>query len=94
MSSKKIHLQQFDIIHLSNSDLTYIGNPERETELCCPFISWKLTSRTLLCYLFLFSPSHRERNVDGNRSRDARICAWRGLRCQVAIDAKLFCQTV
>jgi hypothetical protein len=29
-SKKKVHLQQFGIIHLSNSDLTYIRNLERE----------------------------------------------------------------
>jgi hypothetical protein len=33
MSSKKrVHLQQFDIKHLPNPDLTYIRNPERETK--------------------------------------------------------------
>jgi hypothetical protein len=35
MSSKKrVHLQQFGVVHLSNSDLTYIRNPEIETKLC------------------------------------------------------------
>jgi hypothetical protein len=32
-TKKRVQLQQFGIIHLSNSDLTYINNPERETEL-------------------------------------------------------------
>jgi hypothetical protein len=31
---KKAHLHQFGIIHLLNSDLTYIRNPKRETKLC------------------------------------------------------------
>jgi hypothetical protein len=56
-TKKRVQLQQFGIIHLSNSDLTYINNPERETELRLrPSAFWKLTSRTLLCYLFLFHP--------------------------------------
>jgi hypothetical protein len=28
-SKKGVHLEQFDIIHLPNSNLTYISNPER-----------------------------------------------------------------
>jgi hypothetical protein len=34
VTSKKNYLQQFDIIHLPNLNLTYIRNPERETKLC------------------------------------------------------------
>ena len=37
---KRGYLQQFGIIHLSNSDLTYIRNSERETKLyLCPSTS-------------------------------------------------------
>jgi hypothetical protein len=28
-SKKRVHLQKFGIIHLPNTDLTYIRNPER-----------------------------------------------------------------
>jgi hypothetical protein len=51
---KRVHLQQFGIIHLPNSDLTYIRNPERNKIIFMPFTSWKLTSGILLYYLFLF----------------------------------------
>jgi hypothetical protein len=33
-SKKRTHLQPCDIIHLSNLDLTYIKNLERQTKLC------------------------------------------------------------
>jgi hypothetical protein len=68
MSSKKrVYLQQFDIIHLSNSDLTYIRNL-RETKLSLsPSTFWKLTSETLLCCLF-FSTLHLFRSDDAKRA--------------------------
>jgi hypothetical protein len=63
MSSKKrVHLQQFGIIHLSNTDLPYIRNPERNKKIFMPSTSWKLTSGILLYSSFLFSPSHLEGN--------------------------------
>ena len=75
-SKKRAYLQQFGIIHLPNPDLTYIRNPERETKLyLCLSTSWKLKSGTLLCYLFLFSPSHLTRNHDANRAPRAYIYA-------------------
>jgi hypothetical protein len=72
---KRVHLQQFGIIHLPNSDLTYIRNPERNKIIFMPFTSWKLTSGILLYYLFLFSPSYLEGNADGNHNPRAHICA-------------------
>jgi hypothetical protein len=36
-SKKRVHLQQFDIIHLPNPDLTYIGNPETNKIMFKPF---------------------------------------------------------
>jgi hypothetical protein len=35
-SKKKVHAQQFDIIHLTNTDLTYIRNHEREKIMFMP----------------------------------------------------------
>jgi hypothetical protein len=88
-SKKRVHLQQFGIIQLPNTDLTYIRNPERNKKIdLCPSTSWKLTSGILLYSLFLFSPSHLEGNADGNKIR-ARIYA----RGEVSF-AKLVCQTV
>jgi hypothetical protein len=36
-SKKGVHLQQFGIFHLPNTDLTYIRNPERNEILFTPF---------------------------------------------------------
>ena len=94
-SKKRAYLQQFGIIHLPNSDLTYIRNPERETKLyLCPSTSWKLKSGTLLCYLFLFSPSHLTRNHDANRAPRAYIYALEAGFSQVAKNYQVFWQTV
>jgi hypothetical protein len=89
-SKKRVHLQQFGIIHLPNTDLTYIRNPERNK--ISPSTFWKLTSGFLLYSLF-FLPSHLEGNADGNTIR-AHICAWGGEFCQVSIFDKLVCQTI
>jgi hypothetical protein len=91
---KRVHLQQFGIIHLPNTDLTYIMNPEKMKFCLCPSTSWKLISGILIYSLFLFSPSHLEGNADGNHDTRAHICAWGGEFCQVSIFAKLVCQTV
>ena len=94
-NKKRVYLQQFGIIHLPNSNLTYIRNPERETKLyLCPSTSWKLKSGTLLCYLFLFSPSHLTRNHDANRTPRAYIYALEAVFSQVAKNCQVFCQTV
>jgi hypothetical protein len=51
---KKVHLQQFGIIHLSNPDLTYIG---RETKLCFySSTSWKLKSWKKQNYFYTLPP--------------------------------------
>src|SRR6185437_15227297 len=94
-NKKRAYLQQFGIIHLPNPDLTYIRNPERKTKLyLCPSTSRKLKSGTLLCYLFLFSPSHLTRNHDANRAPRAYIYALEADFSQVAKNCQVFCQTV
>ena len=94
-SKKRVYLQQFGIIHLPNLDLTYIRNPERETKLyLCHSASWKLKSRTLLCYLFLFSPFHLTRNHDANRAPRAYIYALEAGFSQIAKNCQVFCQTI
>ena len=80
---------------MPNPNLTYIRNHEREIKLyLCTFISWKLKFRTLLCYLFLFSPSHLIRNHDVNRAPRAYIYALEAGFSQVAKNYQVFCQTV
>ena len=59
-----------------------------------PSISWKLKSGTLLCYLFLFSPSHLTRNHDANRAPRAYIYVLEAGFSQVAKNCQVFCQTV
>ena len=94
-NKKRAYLQQFGIIHLPNPDLTYIKNPERKTKLyLCPSTSWKLKSGTLLCYLFLFSPSHLTRNHDANRAPRAYIYVLEAGFSQVVKNCQVFCQTV
>jgi hypothetical protein len=54
---KRIHLQQFGIIHLPNPYLTYIRNPGKNKIMYVPFhLLKKLTSGILLYSLFLFHP--------------------------------------
>ena len=80
---------------MPNSNLTYIRNPERETKLyLCASTSWKLKSGNLLCYLFLFSPSHLTRNHDVNRAPRAYIYALEAGFSQVVKNCQVFCQTV
>jgi hypothetical protein len=55
---KIVHLQLFDVIHLSTSDLTYIRSLERETKLClCSFTSWKLASEPISVIYFFHPPT-------------------------------------
>jgi hypothetical protein len=94
MSSKKrVHLQQFDIIHLSNLDLTYIRNFERYKIMFMPFHLLETYIRNPSIF-FIFSPSHLEGNANGNHDPRTHVCAWGGGFCQVSIFAKLFCQIV
>jgi hypothetical protein len=85
---KRIHLQQFGIIHLPNPDLHYIRNPERNKIMHVPFHLLKNLYQESFSILYFFSPSHIEGNNDGNH--DPRG----GEFCQVSIFAKLVCQTV
>jgi uncharacterized membrane protein len=55
-SKKGVNLQQFGIIHLPNTDLTYVRNPKRNKIMFMPSTSWKLTSGILLYFLFFFHP--------------------------------------
>jgi hypothetical protein len=56
LSKKRVHLQQFGVIHLPNPDLTYIGNPKRNEIMFMPFHLLKTYIRNPS--LFFFSPSH------------------------------------
>jgi hypothetical protein len=47
-NKKRIHLQQFHIIHLPNPDLPYIRNPERNKIICDIPPLEKFTSGILL----------------------------------------------
>jgi hypothetical protein len=54
---KRIHLQQFGIIHLPNPDLTYIRNPERNKIMYVPFHLLKNLHQESFSIIFLFHPS-------------------------------------
>jgi hypothetical protein len=61
-SKKRVHLQQFGIIHLPNPDLTYIRNPERNKIMFAPFHLLKTLHKESFSILyFLFHPpTYRE----------------------------------
>jgi hypothetical protein len=90
-SKKRVHLQQFGIIHLPNPDLTYIMNPERNKIMFMPFHLLKTYIRNLSLFFISFSPSHLQGNDDGNHDPRAR---GGGEFCRVSIFAKLVCQTI
>jgi hypothetical protein len=93
-SKKRVHLQQFGIIHLPNTDLTYIRNPERNKKLFRPFHLLETYIRNLSLFFisfFTLPPRGKRRWQHDTR---AHICAWGGEFCQVSIFAKLVCQTV
>jgi hypothetical protein len=93
-SKKRIHLQQFGIIHLPNLDLTYIRNPERNKIMyMCPSTSWKTYIRNPSLFFICFSPSHLEGNNDGNHDPRAYMRVGRWV-LPTSIFAKLVCQTV
>jgi hypothetical protein len=54
-SKKRVHLQQFGIIHLSNPDLIYIRNPERNKILFMPFHLLKTYVRNPSLFFISFS---------------------------------------
>jgi hypothetical protein len=58
-SKKRIHLQQFVIIHLPNPDLTYIRNPERNKTMYVPFHLLKNLHQESfsILYFFFHSPT-------------------------------------
>jgi hypothetical protein len=51
---KRVYLQQFDIIHLPNSDLTYIRNPERNKIMFVHFHLLKNLHQESLFILYFF----------------------------------------
>jgi hypothetical protein len=90
MSGKKrVHIQQFGIIHLSNPDLTYIRNLERNKIIFMSFHLLKtcIRNHSLFFYFFLHPPTYRETPMA--TTIGARIYA----RGEVSF-AKLDCQTV
>jgi hypothetical protein len=78
---KRVQLQQFGIIHLPNSDLTYISNPERNKIMFVSFHLLKTYIRNPSLFFISFSPSHLQGNDDGNHDPRAHICAWGGEFC-------------
>jgi hypothetical protein len=61
---KRIHLQQFGIIHLPNPDLTYIRNPERNKIMYVPFHHLKnlhQESFSIIYFFFTLSPRGKQR---------------------------------
>jgi hypothetical protein len=61
---KKVYLQQFDIIHLSNPDLTYIRNPEKNKIMFIPFhLSKNLHQEyfSILYFFFTLAPIGKRR---------------------------------
>jgi hypothetical protein len=63
-SKKRIHLQQFGIIHLPNPDLTYIRNPERNKIMYVPFHLLKnlhQESFSILYFFFTLPPRGKQR---------------------------------
>jgi hypothetical protein len=59
-SKKRIHLQQFVIIHLPNPDLTYIRNPKRNKIMYVPFHLLKTYIRNpSLFFISFFTLPHR-----------------------------------
>jgi hypothetical protein len=89
-SKKRVHLQQFGIIHLPNPDLTYIRNLERKI-IVMPFHLLKnlrLESFSILYFFF-----HPPETLMATTIR-AHICAWRDEFCQIFIFVKLVYQIV
>jgi hypothetical protein len=89
---KRVHLQQFDIIHLSNPDLTYIRNPKRNKIMFMPFHLLKnLHQKSLSIHYFFFILPPRGKHRW--QPRFARVYMRVG-RFQVLVFAKLICLTV
>jgi hypothetical protein len=87
-TKKRVHLQQFGLIHLPNPDLTYIRNPERNKFIFMPFHLLKnLHQESLyILYFFFHPPTYREMSMA--TTIHARIYA----HGEVSF-AKLVCQT-
>jgi hypothetical protein len=94
---KRVHLQQFGIIHLPNTDLTCIRNPEINKIVFMSFHLLKNLHQESLFILYFFRPPTYRENTDGNHDPCTNICAWGGEFCQVSIFATVgdyfFCFT-
>jgi hypothetical protein len=90
---KRVHLQQFGIIHLPNTDLTYIRNPDRNKKFHALPPLGNLHQESFSVLYFFFHPPPRGKRRWQHDTR-AHICVWGGEFCQVSIFAKLVCQTV
>jgi hypothetical protein len=95
VSSKRVDLQQFDIIYLPNPDLTYIRNPERNKIIFMLFHLLKTCIRnpSLFFISFFTLPS----GLDTPMATEIGACIFsRGEEslAKVSIFAKLVCQTV
>jgi hypothetical protein len=63
---KRVHVQQFSIIHLSKSDLIYIRNTKRNKIMFVPFHLPKNLHQESSLFFISFSPSHLEGNNNDN----------------------------
>jgi hypothetical protein len=75
---KRVHLQQFGIIHLPNPDLIYIKNPKRNKILFVPFHLLKTYIRNPFIFFISFYTLPLEGNTDGNHNLRTHIYAQGG----------------
>jgi hypothetical protein len=76
---KRIHLQQFGIIHLPNPDLTYIRNPERNKIIYVPFHLLKnlhQESFSILYFFFTLPPRGKQRWQPRSAHAYMRVGRW------------------
>jgi hypothetical protein len=76
---KRVHLQQFGIIHLSNTDPTYIRNPERNKIMFVPFHLLKtyLRKKTFSnLYFFTLPPAGKRRWQSRSACAYMRMERW------------------
>jgi hypothetical protein len=79
-SKKRVHLKWFEIIHLTNPDLIYIRNPERNKIIFVTFHLFKTYIRnpslffiSFFILYFFFSPSHQQETT---RTTTIRACIY------------------
>jgi hypothetical protein len=96
---KRVHLQQFGIIHLPSLDLTYINNMREKQNYVYALPPLENLDHESFSILYFFTPSYRTwhvgRNTDANPDRRSHISVWGCEFCKVSIFfAKLVCQNV